>query len=70
MDIRVGGATVRVVDWDMDPTIAVIIVVPVDPVDNDVASPLKLEALLMAATDWLDEFHVTVAVKSSVDESE
>lgn len=54
----------------MDPSVAVIVVVPVDPVDNEVASPLKLVALLMAATDGVDEFQVTDAVKSRVDESE
>ena len=58
-ETSVAGVTVRVVEPDTLPEIAVIVVVPAP---NEVANP----ALLVVATTVSDEFHVTVAVRSCV----
>jgi hypothetical protein len=63
MDTSVAAVTVSVVDPDVLPNVAVIVV---EPADADVASPLELAALLMAATPAADEFQVTDAVRSCV----
>jgi hypothetical protein len=63
MDTSVAAVTVSVVDPDVLPNVAVIVV---EPADADVASPLELAALLMAATSAADEFQVTDAVRSCV----
>jgi hypothetical protein len=63
MDTSVAGVTVSVVDPDVLPNVAVIVV---EPADADVASPLETAVLLMAATPAADEFQVTDAVRSCV----
>jgi hypothetical protein len=63
MDTSVAGVTVRVVDPDMLPDVAVIVV---DPVAAEVADPLEPAALLIAATSGLDELQVTAVVMSCV----
>jgi hypothetical protein len=62
MDTSVAEVTVNVVDPDVLPNVAVIVV---EPADADVASPLET-ALLMAATPAADELQVTDAVRSCV----
>ena len=57
MDTSVAEVTVRVVDPDMLPDVAVIVV---EPAAAEVANPLEPVVLLMAATAVLDEFQVTV----------
>jgi hypothetical protein len=56
MDTRVAAVTVSVVDADMPPRVAVIIV---EPVLSGVASPWVPVALLIEATVGLDELHAT-----------
>jgi hypothetical protein len=63
MDTSVAGVTVRVVDPDMLPDFAVIVV---DPVATGVADPLEPAALLIVATSGLDELQVTAVVRSCV----
>jgi hypothetical protein len=63
MDTSVAEVTVSVVDPDMLPDVAVIVV---EPAATEVANPLELAALLMAATTVADELQVTVVVKSCV----
>jgi hypothetical protein len=63
MDKRNAGVTVRVVDPDMLPDVAVIVV---DPVATGVANPLEPAALLIVATPALDELQVTAVVKFCV----
>jgi hypothetical protein len=65
MDASIAGVTVRVVNPDILPHVAVIVV---EPADDEVASPLEVEpiALLMAATSAADEFQVASAVRSCV----
>ena len=58
MDTSVAGVTVSVVDPDMLPDAAVIVV---EPAAVEVASPLEPAALLMVATPVVDEFQVTDA---------
>jgi hypothetical protein len=67
IDRSVAEVTVSVVDPDVLPNVAVIVV---EPADADVASPLELAALLMAATSAADEFQVTVVVRFCVVPSE
>ena len=54
------GLTVRVVEPEMLPDVAVIIVVPGD---TDDAFPLEPDVLLIVATDTFDELHVTDVVR-------
>jgi len=62
-DTSVAGVTVRVVDPEMLPDVAVIVV---EPTATDVATPLEPAALLMAATPAADEFQVTDVFRSCV----
>ncbi len=61
MGITLMTATVSVVDPDTFPNVAVIVVLPVE---TEVASPLEPAALLMVATDGVDELQVVDAVMS------
>jgi hypothetical protein len=63
MDTSNAGVTVRAVDPDMLPDVAVIIA---DPVATEEANPLEPAALLIAATAKADELQVTTVVKSCV----
>jgi hypothetical protein len=56
IDTRVAVVTVKLVDPDMPPKLAVIVVVP-GP--TAVASPTEPDTLLMVATLTSDELHVT-----------
>ena len=67
MDTSVAGVTVRVVEFDKPPDVAVIVV---EPAATGVANPLKPAALLMVATDAADELQVTVVVRFCVELSE
>jgi hypothetical protein len=62
-DTSVAGVTVRVVDPDILPDVAKIVV---EPTATDVANPLEPAALLMAATPAADEFQVTAVVRFCV----
>jgi hypothetical protein len=61
------GVTVRVVEPEMLPDMAFIIVLPTD---TDEASPLEPAVLLIVATDTFDELHVTDVVRFCVELSE
>ncbi len=63
IDTSVAGVTVRVVDPDMLPDVAVIVV---DPVATEEANPLEPAALLIVATARADELQVTAVVRSCV----
>ena len=63
MDTSVAAVTVSVVDPDMLPDVAVIVV---EPAATDVARPLEPAALLMVATPVVNEFQVTDVVRSCV----
>jgi hypothetical protein len=67
MDTSVAAVTVSVVDPDVPPNVAVIVVVPADA---DVARPLEPDALLTVATPAVNEFQVTVVVRFCVVPSE
>ena len=60
IDLSVAAVTVRVVDPDIDPDVAVIVV---EPVAAGVANPFEPTALLMVATPVLDELQVVVVVR-------
>jgi hypothetical protein len=60
---RVAGVTVRVVEPEMLPDVAVIIVVPAA---TDVAFPFDPAVLLMVATDSAEELQITDVVISFV----
>jgi hypothetical protein len=62
-DTSVAAVTVRVVDPDMFPDVAVIVVVPAA---TEAAEPLEPSALLMVATPALDELQVTAFVRFCV----
>ena len=62
-DTSVAGVTVRVVEPEMFPDVAVIVV---EPEAAEVARPLEPAALLIAATPVLEELQVTAAVRSCV----
>ncbi len=66
-DMSVAGVIVSVVDPDMLPNTAVIVV---EPVATGVAIPLEPVALLIVATPVLDEFQVTVVVRFWLEPSE
>jgi len=63
MDTSVAGVTVSVVDPDMLPDAAVIVV---EPAATDVAKPLEPAALLIVATPPVNEPQVTAVVRSCV----
>jgi hypothetical protein len=63
METRIAGVTVRVVEPEMPPDVAVTVDVPTATV---VALPLVAAALLMVATDVTDELQVTKVVRSCV----
>lgn len=63
IEARVAGVTVRTVDGEMPPCVAVIVV---GPTAVEVACPLEPAALLIVATDGVDEFQVTDDVRSCV----
>ena len=62
-ETSVAGDIVSVVDPDMLPLVAVIVVVPVV---TEVANPCEPAALLMAATPVSDEFQATELVRFCV----
>jgi len=63
MDTSVAAVTVSVVDPDLLPDVAVIVV---EPAVTDVAKPLEPAALLMVATPPADETQVTAVVRFCV----
>ncbi len=63
MDTSVAELTVRVVEPEILPDVAVIVAVPAA---TGVASPEELIVLLIVATDVADEPHITDAVISFV----
>jgi hypothetical protein len=63
IDTRIAGVTVRAVEPEILPDVALIVV---DPVATVVALPLEPATLLIAATDTVDELQVTDAVRSWV----
>jgi hypothetical protein len=67
MDTSVAAVTVSVVDPDLPPNVAVIVV---EPAVTDVARPLEPDALLMVATPAVNEFQVTDVVRFCVVPSE
>jgi hypothetical protein len=67
MDTSVAAVTVSVVDPDVLPNVAVMVVAPADA---DVARPLEPDALLMVATPAVNEFQVTDVVRFCVVPSE
>ena len=62
-ETSVAGVTVRVVEPDMLPDVAEI---AVEPAGIEVANPLEPAVLLIAATAAVDEFQITVVVRSCV----
>ena len=60
MDTSVAEVTVRVVDPDIFPDVAVIVV---EPAATEVANPFETAALLIAATAVFDELQVTIVVR-------
>ena len=67
METSVAVVMVSVVDPEMLPDVALIVV---EPAATDVASPLDPAALLIVATLVLEELQVTAPVKSCVVSSE
>jgi hypothetical protein len=67
IDASVAAVTVRVVEAEMLPDAALIVV---EPVATGVASPLEPAALLIEATPVLEELQVTEAVRFCVVPSE
>jgi len=67
MDSSTTGVTVSVVDAEMVPDVAFIVVVPIP---REVASPFEPVALLINAIAVAEEFHVTDDVRSCVELSE
>ena len=59
IEARAGGVTVRVVEPETFPDVAMIVVVPAA---TEVAFPFDPAALLMVATDLAEELHVTDVV--------
>jgi hypothetical protein len=60
IDVSVAAVTVRVVDRDIPPNVAVIVV---EPAATAVTNPLEPAALLIVAAPVLDELQVTAVVK-------
>lgn len=67
MDLRVAVVTVRLVLVGFAPKTAWMVV---EPAERGVARPLEPTALLMDATDPIDDPHVTKLVRSYVEPSE
>ena len=67
IDTSTAGVTVRIVDPDTLPDVAVIVV---DPVAIAVVDPFEPAALLIVAMVVFDELQVTAVVKSCVELSE
>jgi len=67
IETRVAGVTVSVVDPEMLPEVAVIIV---EPAAAEVANPLEPAALLIVAAPVFDELQVAAVVRSCVVPSE
>lgn len=67
IDVSVAGVTVRVVDPEMLPDVAVTVVIPVPAAAAD---PLEPVALLIVATFVEDELQITAVVMSCVVSSE
>ena len=67
IDKRVAGFTVKLVEPDIAPEVAVITVVDIADTSLAVASPSVPVALEIVATEVLEEDQVTVAVRSAVD---
>ena len=67
IDTRVAGVTVKLVDPDTVPNVALTVT---DPGLSDVASPSDPAALLTAATVGSEELHVTLVVRVWVELSE
>jgi hypothetical protein len=63
IDVSDAAVTVRVLDLDMPPNVAVIVV---DPAATAVTNPLEPTALLIVATVRSDELQVTAVVRSCV----
>jgi hypothetical protein len=63
IETSVAGVTVNVVEPEMPPDVAVIVV---EPAAAEVANPLEPAVLLIAATAAVDVFHITVVVRSCV----
>jgi hypothetical protein len=63
IDVSVAAVTVRSVEPDMLPDVAVIVVVPAA---TEVAKPSEPDALLMVATPVLDELQLAVVVRFCV----
>ena len=66
IDLNVAGVTVNVVDPDLFPNVAVIVV---DPTTTGVANPFEPAALLIAAMDAAEETQVTAVVRFCVEPS-
>ena len=64
IDTRVAGATVKLVDPTIVPSVAVIVTAPCAVA---VARPFEPDALLIEATVMSEEFQVTDAVTSCVE---
>jgi hypothetical protein len=64
IDTRVAAVTVKVVEPDTEPRVAVIVA---DPMLADVASPLDPAALLTDATAGVPDCQVTAVVRSCVE---
>ncbi len=60
---RVAGVTVKVVEPEILPDLAVIVVVPIA---FEVAFPFDLDTLLIVATDLAEELQITNVVMSFV----
>jgi len=67
IETSVAAVTVNVVDPEIAPDVAEMVV---EPVATEVANPFEPAALLMVATDDADELHVTVVVRLCVEPSE
>ena len=66
-DTSVAAVTVSVVDPEIVPDMAAMVV---EPVARAVAKPIEFAVLLMVPTAELEELHVTEAVRSCVVPSE
>jgi len=67
IETRVAGVTVKLVDPDTVPSVALTVT---DPMLSDVASPSYPDALLTAATVGSEELHTTLVVRFCVELSE
>ena len=67
IDVSVAAVTVKVVEPEMLPNVALIVV---DPAATGVARPLEPAALLIVAAAVLEEFQVADVVRFCVEPSE